>query len=215
MTAIGRPTPFGSPVVSASSDSAPTIVHISAEYSPFARTGGLAEAVMGLANFQVKAGATVVVFVPLYRTVRDIAPDLAPLGRPIRVELGFRGAEVRFFREVQSAPGAKVVFVDIPEYFNRVGLYGEGGRDYTDNARRFAMFSRAVLDAIPRLIAGPVLVHAHDWHASLALLYMRNYADLRARFASTPAKIRAALAAFSHALFRDSFILKLGGGNPK
>lgn len=187
MTAVGRPTPsLGSPVASGSSGRAPTIVHISAEYSPFARTGGLAEAVMGLANFQVKAGATVVVFVPLYRTVRDIAPDLAPLGRPIRIELGFRGAEVRLFREVQSAPGPKVVFVDIPEYFNRVGLYGEGGRDYADNARRFAMFSRAVLDAIPRLIAGPVLVHAHDWHASLALLYMRNYADLRSRFASTP-----------------------------
>ena len=187
MTSIGQPTPgFGSPVVTSSSVAAPTIVHLSAEYSPFARTGGLAEAVMGLANFQVKGGATVVVFVPLYRTVRDFAPDLAPLGRPIRIDLGFRGSEVRFFREVQPAPGPKVVFVDIPEYFNRVGLYGEGGRDYADNARRFAMFSRAVLDAIPRLIAGPVLVHAHDWHTSLALMFMRSYGDLQQRYATTP-----------------------------
>ncbi len=181
------PTPnLGSPVVGQSTSNSQTIVHLSAEYSPFARTGGLAEAVMGLANVQARAGHTVVVFVPLYRSVRDHAPDLAPLGRPIRVELGFRGSEVRFFRDVHPAPGPKVVFVDIPEYFNRPGLYGEHGRDYADNARRFAMFSRAVLDGIPRLIQGPVLIHAHDWHTSLALMYMRTYADLRTRFAGTP-----------------------------
>lgn len=187
MTGIGMPTPgFGAPVITAAPSNSPTIVHLTAEYSPFARTGGLAEATMGLANYQVRGGATVVVFMPLYRTVRDHAPDLAPLGRPIHIDLGFRGSEVRFFREVNPAPGPKVVFVDIPEYFSRPGLYGEGGRDYADNARRFAMFSRAVLDAIPRLIAGPVLVHAHDWHTSLALMYMRTYAGLRERFAGTP-----------------------------
>lgn len=181
------PTPgFGSPVVLPAPGDAPTIVHLTSEYSPFARSGGLAEAVMGLANYQVRSGATVVVFVPLYRTVRDFAPDLAPLGRPIRIELGFQGEEVRFFREVHPPPGPKVVFVDIPEYFNRLGLYGEGGRDYADNARRFALFSRAVLDAIPRLIAGPLLIHAHDWHTSLALLYMRAYAGLRERYLRTP-----------------------------
>lgn len=163
-----------------------TIVHLTAEYSPYARTGGLAEAVMGLANFQVQGGADVVVFVPLYRTVRDHAPDLAPLGRPIAVDLGFRTEDVRFFREVHPPKGPKVVFVDIPSAFARGGLYGEGGRDYADNARRFALFSRAVLDAIPRLIAGPVLVHAHDWHTSLALMYMRSYGQLRERYATTP-----------------------------
>ena len=187
MTAPLQHTPHsGLPAIQAPTDGSYTIVHLTAEYSPFARTGGLAEAVMGLANFQVKAGATVVVFVPLYRSVRDHAPDLAPLGRPVHIELGYRGQEVRFFREVNAAPGPKVVFVDMPEYFNRHGLYGEGGRDYADNARRFALFSRAVLDGIPRLIAGKVLVHAHDWHTSLALMYMRTYGNLRERFAGTP-----------------------------
>lgn len=172
--------------ISSAGTDGPTIVHLTAEYSPFARTGGLAEAAMGLANFQVRAGANVVVFVPLYRTVRDFAPDLAPLGRPLQISLGFRSEEVRFFREVAPPAGPKVVFVDAPNYFNRNGLYGEGGRDYADNARRFALFSRAVLDAIPRLIQGPVLIHAHDWHTSLALMYMRTYADLRERFHHTP-----------------------------
>lgn len=181
------PTPsFGSPLVRAPETGAPTIVHLTAEYHPYARSGGLAEAVKGLANYQVSGGANVVVFVPLYRTVRDHAPDLAPLGRAIQVDLGFRSEEVRFFREVQPPKGPKVVFVDIPTAFARQGLYGEGGRDYADNARRFALFSRAVLDAIPRLIVGPVLVHAHDWHTSLALMYMRSYESLRERYRATP-----------------------------
>ncbi|MFY7947996.1 MAG: glycogen/starch synthase, partial [Gemmatimonas sp.] len=115
MSNASMPTPsFGSPLVRAPEHGAPTIVHLTAEYSPYARTGGLAEAVMGLAEYQVKGGANVVVFVPLYRTVRDFAPDLAPLGRAITIELGFRGEEVRFFREVQPRKGPKVVFVDIP-----------------------------------------------------------------------------------------------------
>jgi len=123
MTSPAMPTPnFGSPVIRAPEGGAPTIVHLTSEYSPFARTGGLAEAVMGLANYQVKGGANVVVFVPLYRTVRDHAPDLAPLGRPIQVELGFRSEEVRFFREVQPPPGPKVVFVDIPSAFSRAAI---------------------------------------------------------------------------------------------
>ncbi|MCU0617496.1 MAG: glycogen synthase [Gemmatimonadaceae bacterium] len=187
MTAVALPTPsFSFPAVPPAPDGSPTIVHLTAEYAPFARTGGLSEAVKGLATFQSRAGRAVVVFVPLYRTVRDHAPDLAPLGRPIKVDLGYRSTEVRFFREVQPPPGPKVVFVDAPAYFNRAGLYGEGGRDYEDNARRFAIFSRAVLDGITRLIAGPVLVHAHDWHTALALMYMRRYGGLREHFWRTP-----------------------------
>jgi starch synthase len=164
----------------------PTVVHLAAEYAPFARTGGLAEAVRGLATEQATTGTPVVVFVPLYRSVREQAPDLAPLGRAITVSLGYRDEEVRFFREVHAPPGPRVVFVDIPSAFARGGLYGEAGRDYPDNARRFALFARAVLDGIPRLVAGPVLLHAHDWHAALALVYARRYPTLRERHADAP-----------------------------
>jgi starch synthase len=168
-----------------------TIVHLAAEYWPYARTGGLAEAVMGLATHQARAGHPVVVFVPLYRSVRDVAPDLAPVGRPIRIDLGYRGEEVRFFREVPPGGGhppgtPRVVFVDLPAAFNRAGLYGEHGRDYADNARRFALFCRAALEGIGRLVPGPVLVHAHDWHTALALVYLRTYAGLRERFGRVP-----------------------------
>lgn len=164
----------------------PTIVHLSAEYVPYARTGGLAEAVAGLANTQTSAGEQVVVFCPLYRSVREAAADLAPLGRTYAVHLGSSVEEVRYFREVKPPPGPRVVFIDHPHFFNRSGLYGENGRDYADNAERFAFFSLAVLEAIPRLIQGPVIIHAHDWHTAPVFAYARSYGKFREKFVRTP-----------------------------
>jgi hypothetical protein len=80
-----------------------------------------------------------------------------------------------------------VIFVDHPAYFDRAGIYVEGGADYPDNPRRFALFTRAALEVIPMIVKGPLLLHAHDWHSSLALVYMRSYADLHRRFQGTGA----------------------------
>ena len=164
-----------------------TIVHLTAEFTPYARTGGLAEAVQGLADVQVRKGIPVVVIVPLYRTVRTVAKNLEQVGSEITVYVGPRREQVRFFRDADRKEGPTVIFVDHPAYFDREGIYVEGGGDYPDNPRRFALFTRAALEAISMFVKGPVLVHAHDWHASLALVYMRSYGDLRERFRGTGA----------------------------
>ena len=175
-----------SPLRSSSGDGI-TVVHLTAEYTPYARTGGLAEAVQGLADIQTKQGITVFVVVPLYRTVKKVAKNLEQIGTGITVHVGPRAEQVRFFRDADRKGGPTVVFVDHPQYFDREGIYVEGGADYPDNPRRFALFARAALEGISSIVKGPLLVHAHDWHASLALVYMRSYADLRARFHGTGA----------------------------
>ena len=52
----------------------------------------------GLAEFQHAAGINVVAFLPLYRTVRDVEPDLEPVGPPFLVPVGPRNEEARVFR---------------------------------------------------------------------------------------------------------------------
>ena len=151
-----------------------TIVHLTAEYFPFARTGGLAEAVNGLATFQHAAGIQTAVLMPLYRTVRDEAPDLQPVGHPFRVPLGGVPEEARLFRVAGRSKGPPVYFIEHLDYFNRAGIYGEGGADYPDNARRFAFFALAACLALPRVTQGPVVLHAHDWHTALAPAYLRT-----------------------------------------
>src|SRR5438045_8546853 len=56
------------------------VAHLTAEYWPFARTGGLGEAVSGLATFQAAAGHPTTVLMPLYQLVRDTTPTLAQTG---------------------------------------------------------------------------------------------------------------------------------------
>jgi starch synthase len=151
-----------------------SIVHLTAEYFPYARTGGLAEAVAGLANFQHAAGLDVTAILPLYRSVRDEDPDLEPVGPPFVVSIGTRHEEARLFRVAGPATGPRVLFLEHLEYFNRHGIYGEGVTDYLDNHRRFAFFALAAMTALPRVIKGPVLLHTHDWHTALAPVYLRT-----------------------------------------
>ncbi|HXE58678.1 MAG TPA: glycogen synthase [Gemmatimonadales bacterium] len=162
-----------------------TVVHLVAELAPYARTGGLGEAVASLASFQAKSGLDTVIVMPLYRAVRAAAPDLEPVGDSFDVPVGARVEEARLFRvadrriaDARRSP--RLYFVEHVEFFNRGGLYGENGLDYPDNARRYAFFVLAALAALPRLADPPVILHAHDWHTALAPVYLRS------RFAGDP-----------------------------
>jgi starch synthase len=135
----------------------------------------------------MRKGIPVVVVVPLYRTARKVAKNLVQVGAETAVHIGPRREVVRFYKDADITDGPTVIFVDHPAYFDREGIYVEGGADYPDNPRRFALFARAALEAIALVVKGPVLLHAHDWHASLALVYLRSYGDLRQRFHGTGA----------------------------
>ena len=173
--APAAPTPLA-PLIAPDGER-PTVVHVTAEYFPYARTGGLAEAVAGLAGFQAAAGLDVIAILPLYRTVRDVDCDLEPVGPPFVVSLGGRAEEARVFRVAGPVTGAQVFFIEHLGYFNRSGIYGEAGADYPDNARRFAFFALAALTALPRLTQRRILLHAHDWHTALAPVYLRTLFD--------------------------------------
>jgi starch synthase len=156
-----------------------SVVHIVAELAPFARTGGLGEAVKSLAEFQSASGIPTAIIMPLYRQVHAVAPNLEPVGEAFTVQLGPTQEQARLYqiapdRRTRGRP--RVYFVDHPHFFDRAGLYGENGSDYPDNPRRYAFFSLAALIALSRIAPeAPVIMHAHDWHAALASVYLRTY----------------------------------------
>jgi starch synthase len=151
------------------------VVHLAAEYWPFARTGGLGEAVQGIAHQQALSHVPTLVLFPLYRGARESGVPLRPLGGPREVPLGAAVEQVQLWQVVDQERGAPVVIlVDHPASFDRAGIYGEDGADYPDNARRFALFCRAALEALPDLAKPPIVLHAHDWHTALAPVYLRT-----------------------------------------
>lgn len=152
-----------------------TVVHLAAEYWPYARTGGLAEAVRGIAVHQARSGSRTLVVMPLYRRVRDAYPGLEPVGDAFAVPMPWGEETVRMHRDPGTGTtGVEVYFVEHDGYFGRPGIYGEGW-DYADNLRRFATFSRAALQWLPSAVPEPPVIHPHDWHCALAPVLLRTH----------------------------------------
>lgn len=149
------------------------VAHFTAEYWPFARTGGLGEAVSGLATFQAAAGLPTTVVMPLYQLVRETTPSLERTGHPLAVSLGGHTERAWLYR-TPPGPGPQIFFIEHPDFFDRAGIYGDNGADYADNARRFGFFCLAALTALPEIAPDAQLLHAHDWHTALAPVYLRR-----------------------------------------
>ena len=155
------------------------VVHVVAELAPFARSGGLGEAVNSLARFQAASGLWTAIVMPLYDRAREAARNIEPVGPPFRIDFGSRSEEVRLWRFVSTPDDplaqTRVYFIESEEYFSRPHIYGPPGSDYMDNARRYACFSLAALRALPQIAGSdPVLLHVHDWHTALAPVYLRT-----------------------------------------
>ena len=91
----------------------------------------------GLPKALVGQGHEVAVVLPRYRGTKADAIVVPSLTIPM-------GPRLRFPSVVggSSTSGVRYFFVDDPEYFDRDGLYGGRGGDYTDNAERYSEFCR-------------------------------------------------------------------------
>ncbi len=74
--------------------------------------------------------------------------------------------------DTNTPAGVRFYFVDYPPYFDRPALYGTPAGDYPDNAERFALFSRAVLEA-SKILGVPHVFHCHDWQSALVPVMLR------------------------------------------
>lgn len=147
------------------------IVFAASESLPFAKTGGLADVVGALPPELVKLGHEVTVYLPLYARVRrHLPPDWSYAVRSITIPFQHYN---RFAAIVDGGKrnGVQYYFMECPEFFDRPELYGVHGIDYPDNAERFALYCRAVLEAAKQL-GVPDVFHVHDWQAALIPVYL-------------------------------------------
>ena len=140
------------------------------ELTPFAKTGGLADVLLGLGRWlgrppEQGGGHDVRVFVPYYRKIAASGVDVLDLEGAQDIDVRFPDRTIRFGIKEGRLPQSDVAvyFVDCPELYDRDGIYGDGG----DEALRFALLSRAVLETCQRLHWGPDVIHCNDWHTGL------------------------------------------------
>ncbi len=147
------------------------IVVVSSEVAPWSKTGGLGDVCGALPKALARRGHEVVTVAPRYKHYQD-AWDTGVRARIFLFghlhEVGFHHCKVE---------GVHHIFVDHVS-FHRPGIYGNDQGAWPDNLFRFALLSRAAIEAAVRVpldgapLGEDVVFHANDWHASLVPLYL-------------------------------------------
>lgn len=146
---------------------------VASEAAPFAKTGGLADVVGSLPPALHTLGLEVRLVIPWYRGVRNVTGSLRAARQKISVPMG--GCVYQITYRTTELQGVQVYFIDFPQFYDRPGLYGEEGIDYSDNAERFGLLSRAALELARHLGFVADVIHAHDWQTGLVPVYLHQH----------------------------------------
>lgn len=156
------------------------ILMVASEAGPYARTGGLGDVMGALPGALAERGHDVKVMLPRYGAIDGSAHNLTTRLESVAVPDG-DGVTPAMIKHAEARAGdPEFLFVGHREYFGRRELYVDPatGKDFVDNDRRFAFFSRAVLETVKALDWTPDIIHVHDWQAALVPVYLKSrYAD--------------------------------------
>ena len=146
------------------------VVFASSEAAPFVKTGGLGDVAGSLPAALQKAGADVIVMVPLYGTIPERYKQQMEHMTDFYVSLGWRNEYCGLERLEHN--GVTYVFIDNKRYFDRDYPYG-----FFDDGERFAFFSKAICESLQHLPEGfaPDILHCNDWHTALAPVFLREF----------------------------------------
>lgn len=161
------------------------IMMVSAEAVPFAKTGGLADAVSALAGNLSLLGHDVKIVMPRYYKIdrKKLTALEGPLGVPIGS--GQEWTEV-YKAPLPGFPKVEVYFIDHEACFGRDGVYGtKFDPDFSDNTYRFSLLCHGVFQICNKLQWFPDIVHAHDWSAGLAPVLLKYVCRSQSQFAHT------------------------------
>src|SRR5215472_3716548 len=158
------------------------VAFAASECVPFSKTGGLADVVGALPRALVALGHKVSVYLPRYKQTKLDNP--ATVIRSLTIPFDDR---YRFCSVVDGGArdGVQFYFVDYPPFFDRDALYGTKDGDYPDNAERFALYTRAVLEA-SKILGVPDVFHCHDWQSALIPVLLRSAYSEDPAFSGVP-----------------------------
>jgi starch synthase len=147
------------------------VLTVASEIFPLVKTGGLGDVVGALPLALGAAGAQTTTMVPGYPTVLDALTGAEPVhrfpdlfGGPATVLHG-------------SAGSLDLLAVDAPHLYTRGGnpYLGSDGTEWADNGVRFAGLGAAAAAMAVGIAPGLTfdIVHAHDWQAAMAVVYLQ------------------------------------------
>jgi starch synthase len=147
------------------------IASISAELSPFYKTGGLGDVAASLPRALKRLGHEVITIAPFYAQAFDREKyALEPVFSEVEVWLNDQETVKVNYWKSSLEGGVLVYFVENSKYFSRrQELYGSE----RENAR-FLIFDVAALKLLYLLNFSPDIIHCHDWHTGLIPYYFKT-----------------------------------------
>ena len=153
------------------------IVFVTAEASPWVKSGGLGDVMGALPRELHQRGHEVATVLPLYAAV-----DRAEAGLELltTIHVRFQGIDfpTRIFAADYPRSQCRALFIENQYYFERTGIYDDPltGSPWPDDDERWFFFQTALLELVGRLEESPDLIVCCDWHTALipALLRIRH-----------------------------------------
>jgi starch synthase len=150
---------------------------VAAELSPYARATEAAEVVSALSKTLRQLGHDVTLALPRYPGFEEHGLLVARRLTPLTL---LDGSELTVL-DGQLASGVRLVLFDVPDLYQRAGVFGEAGKDYADNAARFGKLAQAAAALVCQRAEqgqGFDVVHLHDWPAALVPVLLSRMADV-------------------------------------
>ncbi|MFD1626463.1 glycogen synthase GlgA [Azospirillum griseum] len=151
------------------------VLYATSECYPLVKTGGLADVSAALPPALNAAGADVRLLLPGYPAVLNGLSNLHEVGDLITDLPGCDRARLLLGR---TADGVLAYALDAPSLYNRPGnpYLGPDGRDWPDNAQRFAALAWAAAGFAAHTSYDPWwrpdVLHGHDWQTGLIPAYL-------------------------------------------
>jgi starch synthase len=143
------------------------VLFVASEVAPLAKVGGLADVAGSLPKALYELGYDVRIIMPKYGSIKPTKSlittekynvKFSRLGEPQYIDLKTTTLENK----------VPVYMVENQRYFGSNEVYSK------NDLARFLFFCRAVSQLLPQLDWQPEIVHCHDWHTSLIVIWLKK-----------------------------------------
>jgi len=151
------------------------ILFVSAEVSPFAKVGGLADVAGSLPKEIKKMGHDIKVVMPLYGCIDRQKYNIEFIDFPqIVVQMGCNDIGLGVAKGYLPNSDVEVYFLANDGYFGNFGWVYPQWVSNRFEQERYAVFSKAALEFSRLLNFSPDIIHCNDWHTATIPLHIRH-----------------------------------------
>lgn len=151
------------------------VLFVSAEVSPFAKVGGLADVAGSLPKAIKQAGHDIKVVMPLYGCIDREKYGIKFIDFPqITVQMGCNDIGLGVAKGCLPNSDVEIYFLANDGYFgNFAWVYPQWVSDRFEQ-ERYAVFSKAALEFARILDFNPDIIHCNDWHTATIPMHIKH-----------------------------------------